>query len=190
MTKQYSVLGKKNWSVPSWSQIRNRNWWKRTYGQKKKKRRRENEIKKTWIKTIRINPDSEKFNIQTKIGKIYIYSNESNKKLTEESTKKSLINKISRRLSELEFKENHSIIFIALMPIVKKYYHHYKTCKLIVQAVKYTNNIGLKKAIMTNKVIRDKLRYVNCMSDKSRFLKQNNNKKSGWNNINPKLSIY
>ena len=43
---------------------------------------------------------------------------------------------------------------------------------------------------MTNKVIRDKLRYVNCMSDKSRFLKQNNNKKSGWNNINPKLSIY
>ena len=190
MTKQYSVLGKKNWSVPSWSQIRNRNWWKRTYGQKKKKRRRENEIKKTWIKTIRINPDSEKFNIQTEIGKIYIYSNESNKKLTEESTKKSLINKISRRLSELEFKENHSIIFIALMPIVKKYYHHYKTCKLIVQAVKYTNNIGLKKAIMTNKVIRDKLRYVNCMSDKSRFLKQNNNKKSGWNNINPKLSIY
>ena len=147
MTMQYSVLGKKNWSVPSWSQIRNRNWWKRTYGQKKKKRRREFETKKTWIKTIRINPDSEKFNIQTEIGKIYIYSNESNKKLTEESTKKSLINKISRRLSELEFKENHSIIFIALMPIIKKYYHHYKTCKLIVQAVKYTNNIGLKKQL-------------------------------------------
>ena len=33
------------------------------------------------------------------------------------------------------------------MPIVKKYYHHYKTCKLIVQAVKYTNNIGLKKQL-------------------------------------------
>ena len=114
---------------------------------KRKEEEREFETKKTWIKTIRINPDSEKFNIQTEIGKIYIYSNESNKKLTEESTKKSLINKISRRLSELEFKENHSIIFIALMPIIKKYYHHYKTCKLIVQAVKYTNNIGLKKQL-------------------------------------------
>lgn len=131
MTKQYSVLGKKNWSVPSWSQIRNRNWWKRTYGQKKKKRRRENEIKKTWIKTIRINPDSEKFNIQTKIGKIYIYSNESNKKLTEESTKKSLIEKISKRLIKLEvLKESLNKIKMHNVHCQKKY-HYYKTwCKI------------------------------------------------------------
>ena len=121
--------------------------WTEKKEKEEERDKRRNEIKKLGSKTIRINPDSEKFNIHTEIGKIYIYINESNKKLTEESTKKSLINKISRRLSELEFKENHSIIFIALMPIVKKYYYHYKTCKLIVQAVKYTNNIGLKKQL-------------------------------------------
>ena len=37
---------------------------------------------------------------------------------------------------------------------------------------------------MMNKVIRDKSRCGNCMSDKSRFLKQRFNKKSSWNNIN------
>ena len=41
---------------------------------------------------------------------------------------------------------------------------------------------------MTNKVIRQKSR-ANCMSDKSRLLKQKTNK-SGWNNIHPKLLIY
>ena len=40
---------------------------------------------------------------------MHLHINESNKKLTEESTKKSLIDKISRRLLELEFKSNHSI---------------------------------------------------------------------------------
>ena len=37
---------------------------------------------------------------------------------------------------------------------------------------KHTNNIGSKKVTMTNKAIRGKLRCANCMSDKSRFLKQ------------------
>ena len=55
---------------------------------------------------------------------------------------------------------------------------------------KHTNNIGSKKGIMANKVIRGKSRCANCTSDKSRFLKQNSNKKSGWNNINSKLFIY
>ena len=36
--------------------------------------------------------------------------NESTKTLTEESTKKSLIGKISERLLEIELKSNHSII--------------------------------------------------------------------------------
>ena len=35
----------------------------------------------------------------------------------------------------------------------------------------HTNYIGSKKVIMTNKVIRDKSRCVNCISYKSRFLK-------------------
>ena len=47
---------------------------------------------------------------------------------------------------------------------------------------KRTNNICSKKVMMLNKVIRDKSRCGNCMSDKSRFLKQKH-KNSGWNNI-------
>ena len=43
---------------------------------------------------------------------------------------------------------------------------------------------------MRNKVITDKSRCANCMSDRSRFLKQEHDKKIGWNNINPKLFVY
>ena len=52
--------------------------------------------------------------------KICNHINESNKKLTEESTKKYLIDKISRRLLELEFKKNNSIISKTLKHVVKK----------------------------------------------------------------------
>ena len=55
---------------------------------------------------------------------------------------------------------------------------------------KHTGSIGSKKVMMINKVIRDKSRCANCMSDKSRFLKQLHNKKSVWNNINPKLFLH
>ena len=55
---------------------------------------------------------------------------------------------------------------------------------------KHTGNISPKKVLVTNKVIRQKSRFANCMVDKSRFLKQKHNKKSCWNNINPKLFIY
>ena len=68
---------------------------------------------------IRINPDEESFNERKAINKIHRYIKKSNKKLTEELTKKSLINKISKRLLELEFEENHSIIFRDLKFIVK-----------------------------------------------------------------------
>ena len=51
---------------------------------------------------------------------------------------------------------------------------------------KHTGNIGSKKVVMTNNVIRDKSRCAN--SDKSRSLKHN--KKSSWNNIDPKLFIH
>ena len=50
----------------------------------------------------RINPDCKKFNISFEIGKIYNHINELNKKLTEELTKKSLTDNLSRRLLELE----------------------------------------------------------------------------------------
>ena len=58
--------------------------------------------KELGCKFIRINPDHEKFNISFGIGKIYNHINELNKKLTEELTKKSLIDNLSRRLLELE----------------------------------------------------------------------------------------
>ena len=41
---------------------------------------------------------------------------------------------------------------------------------------KHTNNIASRKVTMTNKVIRDKSRCSECLSDKSRFLKHNPNK--------------
>ena len=41
----------------------------------------------------------------------------------------------------------------------------------------HTNNIGSKKVTMTNKVIRDKSRYAQCLSHKSRFMTQKLNKK-------------
>ena len=44
---------------------------------------------------------------------------------------------------------------------------------------KHTNNIASRKVTRTNKVIRDKSRCSECLSDKSRFMKQNHNKKSG-----------
>ena len=42
---------------------------------------------------------------------------------------------------------------------------------------KHTDNIGSKKVIMANKVVREESRCANCMADKSRFLKQKSNKK-------------
>ena len=54
----------------------------------------------------------------------YNHINESNKKLTEESTKKSLANEISRRLLQLEFEENHSVKSKCLKFIIKKYIAH------------------------------------------------------------------
>ena len=69
----------------------------------KKRRRKRKEDRKLGFKATRINPDREKFNIHAEIGKTYNHINESNKKLTEESTKKSLTDEILRRLLELEF---------------------------------------------------------------------------------------
>ena len=42
---------------------------------------------------------------------------------------------------------------------------------------KHINNIASMKVTMTNKVIRDKSRCDEFLSDKSRFLKQKHNKK-------------
>ena len=44
---------------------------------------------------------------------------------------------------------------------------------------KDTNNIASRKVTMANKVIRDKSICSECLSDKSRFMKQKHNKKCG-----------
>ena len=67
---------------------------------------------------IRINPDEKNFNIFRAINKIHRH--------IKKSTKKSLIDKISKRLLKLEFKSNHSIITKALKRVVKKVLPDYK----------------------------------------------------------------
>ena len=58
---------------------------------------------------IRINPDEECFNIAKAINEIRRHIKKSTKKLTEESTQKSLIDELSNKLLRLEFKSNNSI---------------------------------------------------------------------------------
>ena len=70
---------------------------------------------------IRINPDEENFNIFKEINKIHRH--------IKKSTKKSLIDDLSKRLLELEFKSNHSIKLKCLKWIVKKILRDYKELK-------------------------------------------------------------
>ena len=67
---------------------------------------------------IRINPDEKNFNIFRAINKIHRH--------IKKSTKKSLIDKITKRLLKLEFKSNHSIITKALERVVKNVLPDYK----------------------------------------------------------------
>ena len=52
---------------------------------------------------VRINPSKEHFNINIELGKIHNHIIESTRKLTEESTKKSLIDELSDKLLGLKF---------------------------------------------------------------------------------------
>ena len=67
---------------------------------------------------IRINPDEENVNIFKEINKMHRH--------IKKSTKKSLIDNLSKRLLELEFKSNHSIKSKSLKWIVKKILPDYK----------------------------------------------------------------
>ena len=61
---------------------------------------------------IKINPDGKSFDVFKEINKIQRH--------VKKSTKKSLINNLSKRLLELEFKSNKSIKSKCLKWIVKK----------------------------------------------------------------------
>ena len=52
---------------------------------------------------VRINPSKEHFNINIELGKIHNHIIESTRKLTEESTQKSLIDELSDKLLGLKF---------------------------------------------------------------------------------------
>ena len=68
---------------------------------------------------FRINPDEKGFNIFKVINEIYRH--------IKKSSKKSLMDKISKRLLQLEFKSNHSIMTKGLKRVVKKkYFAHCK----------------------------------------------------------------
>ena len=75
---------------------------------------------KLGCKFIRINPAKEIFNIFVETGKIQDCIVQSTKKLTEKSTKISLIDEFSNKLLSLEFKSNNSIKTKCLKYVVKK----------------------------------------------------------------------
>ena len=70
------------------------------------------------ITIVRTNPDDENFNMNKLINQIYTHITK--------SSKKSLIDDLSKRLLELEFKQNHSIKSKCLKWIVKNILSDYK----------------------------------------------------------------
>ena len=87
---------------------------------------RQKALEKLFYYFIRINPDEKGFNDYEKSGKVSDYIVELIKKQTKESTKKSLIDDLSKKLLELEFKSNHSIKWKCLKWIFKKMLPQYK----------------------------------------------------------------
>ena len=83
-------------------------------------KRRQKELEKLGYHFIRINPDKIDFNDYEEYGRVRTYIAESIKKQTEESTKKFLIDDLSKRLFGLEFKSNHLIKSKCLKWIVTK----------------------------------------------------------------------
>ena len=78
------------------------------------------ELEKLGYYLFRINPNKPGFDDYEEFGRVSAYIAESIKKQTGKSTKNSLIDDLSKRLLELEFKSNHSIKSKCLKWIVKK----------------------------------------------------------------------
>ena len=81
------------------------------------------------ITIIRTNPDDADFDMNKLINQTYMQILKSTKKQTKVSTKKSLIEDISKRLLELEFKSNHSVKSQCLKWIVKNILPNYQKWK-------------------------------------------------------------
>ena len=95
------------------------------------KKMKEKKNKELGCKFIRINPDEREYDENVEFSEINNHISESDKKVTEESTKKSLIEKISERLIKLEvLKKSLNKIKMHNVHCQKKY-HYYKTwCKI------------------------------------------------------------
>ena len=76
--------------------------------------------KELYCEFVRINPAKENFDIFIEIGRIQNFFVKANKKLIDESTKKSLIDEISNKLLGFEFKSNNSIKAKCLKYVFKK----------------------------------------------------------------------
>ena len=76
---------------------------------------------------IRIDHDVADFNICKEINKIHRHINQLTKQQTEQKTKKSLIDNLSKELLELEFKQNNQIKTKCLKWIVKNILPNYKS---------------------------------------------------------------
>ena len=90
------------------------------------KKLRKKQIESHGITTIRTNPDAADFDMNRLINQIYKHIIESTKNQTKVLTKKSLIDDLSKRLLELEFKSNHSIQSKCLKWVVKNILPNYK----------------------------------------------------------------
>ena len=78
------------------------------------------------ITIIRTNPDAADFDMNRLINQIYTHIIESTKKQTRISNKKSLIDNLSKRLLELEFKQHNTIKSKCLKWIGKNILPNYK----------------------------------------------------------------
>ena len=90
-----------------------------------KKERRE-DLEKVGYYFIRTNPDKTGFDNYEEFSRVSTYISESIKKQTEELSKKSLIDDLSKRFLGLESKSNHSIKSKYLNWIIKKILPEYK----------------------------------------------------------------
>ena len=85
-------------------------------------KKRQKEIEKYGYYIIRINLGKKDFNDYEEFGRAWTYITKSIK----ESTKKALIDILSKRLLELKFEKHNSIKTKCFKRIVKKYYQQYR----------------------------------------------------------------
>ena len=132
------------------------------------------------ITIIRTNPDTADFNMNRLINQIYKHIIESTKNQTKVSTEKSLIDDLSKRLLELEFKSK------SLKWLSKTFYQITKNEKYTIKnkinknwkttycfgCKDYTQSFRPEKVNITNKVLIEKSNCIVSRSNKSTFLKQ------------------